>query len=215
MEASFWHKRWDEGKIGFHEGQANLLLVEHFAKLNLAKGSRVFLPLCGKTLDVAWLLDQGYRVVGIELSEVAIRELFQALGIEPEKTKLDKLVLYHAKNIELFVGDFFDATAESIGPIDVSYDRAALIAMPAETRAKYASHLMDITNTGLQLLICLEYDQSQMNGPPFSVNELQVKQFYSSNYQVNPIARKNVEGGLKGNTVTESMWLLQKIDNKA
>jgi thiopurine S-methyltransferase len=59
MEASFWHQKWEKGDIGFHRSEANAFLIEHFEKLNLAKGARVFLPLCGKTRDFAWLLTCG------------------------------------------------------------------------------------------------------------------------------------------------------------
>ncbi len=83
MEAGFWHKKWVEGDIGFHEQQGNPSLREHFGKLQMAAGARVFLPLCGKTRDIAWLLDEGYRVTGAELSELAIKALFEELGLVP------------------------------------------------------------------------------------------------------------------------------------
>lgn len=84
MEASFWHRKWERGEINFHESEANPLLTTHFEKLDLAKGSRVFLPLCGKTRDIAWLLARGYRIAGAELSGQAIDALFQELGLKPE-----------------------------------------------------------------------------------------------------------------------------------
>lgn len=62
MDANFWHEKWQRREIGFHQPQANPLLVAYFDKLNLAAGSRVLLPLCGKTRDIAWLLDRGFRV---------------------------------------------------------------------------------------------------------------------------------------------------------
>lgn len=210
MEASFWHQKWERGDIAFHESEANLFLVEHFEKLNPAKGSRVFLPLCGKTRDIAWLLAHDYRVVGAELSELAVNELFKELGLEPEISKVEKLVRYSAKDIELLVGDIFDVSAEFLGPVNAIYDRAALVALPAGVREQYTSHLMNITDTAPQLLITYEYDQRLIDGPPFSVNADEVKRHYGATYQLNSVESKNVAGGLRGKVAsTETAWLLQ------
>ncbi|MCK9636731.1 MAG: thiopurine S-methyltransferase [Methylobacter tundripaludum] len=211
MEASFWHQKWERGDIGFHETEVNPFLIEHFEKLNPAKGSRVFLPLCGKTRDITWLLACGYRVVGAELSELAVNDLFKELGLEPEISKIGELARYSAKGIDILVGDIFDVSAEYLGPLSAIYDRAALVALPAGIREQYALHLMNITGAAPQLLISYEYNQLLMAGPPFSVNEHEVKQHYGSTYQLKPVERKNVEGGLKGKVDTiEIAWLLQK-----
>lgn len=215
MEASFWHEKWERGEINFHENETNPLLIEHFEKLHPVKGSRIFLPLCGKTRDIAWLLANGYRVAGAELSEHAINDLFKELGLEPNISKVGKLARYSADNIEISVGDIFDVSAEHLGPISAIYDRAALVALPASTRAQYASHLMKITGAAPQLLISYEYDQRLMNGPPFSVTETEVKQHYGATYQVTSVERKNVAGGLKGKVAsTETVWLLQTAAKK-
>ena len=210
MEASFWHQKWERGDIAFHESEANLFLVEHFEKLNPAKGSRVFLPLCGKTRDIAWLLAHDYRVVGAELSELAVNELFKELGLEPEISKVEKLARYSAKDIDLLVGDIFDVSAEFLGPVNAIYDRAALVALPAGVREQYTSQLMNITDTAPQLLITYEYDQRLIAGPPFSVNADEVKRHYGAAYQLNSVESKNVAGGLRGKVAsTETAWLLQ------
>ncbi|MBY0483503.1 thiopurine S-methyltransferase [Nitrosomonas sp.] len=211
MEASFWHQKWEQGDIGFHESEANPFLIEHFEALNLTKGSRIFLPLCGKTRDAAWLLACGYRVVCAELSELAIKELFKELGLEPEISKIGQLARYRAEDIEILVGDIFAVSAEYLGPISAIYDRAALVALPACIRKHYTSHLMNITGTAPQLLITYEYDQLLMDGPPFSVNQDEVKQHYGTSYQLESVGSKNVAGGLKGKVAsTETAWLLRK-----
>ncbi|MGZ8152756.1 MAG: thiopurine S-methyltransferase [Methylococcaceae bacterium] len=211
MEASFWRQKWEQGDIGFHESEANPLLIEHFEKLNPPKGSRVFLPLCGKTRDFAWLLACGYRVVGAELSELAINELFKELGLEPEISKEGELTRYSAKDIDILVGDIFDVSAEYLGPINAIYDRAALVALPAGVREQYTAHLMNISGVAPQLLITFEYNQLLIDGPPFSVNEDEVKQHYGAIYQLKSAESKNVAGGLKGKVAaTETAWLLQK-----
>jgi thiopurine S-methyltransferase len=137
MEANFWHQKWKRGEIGFHKSEANPLLIQHFEKLNPAQGSRVFLPLCGKTRDFAWLLACGYRVVGAELSEIAVKELFDDLGVEPNISRIGELGLYRAKDIDIWVGDIFDVSAETLGLVDAIYDRAALVALPASRRDQY------------------------------------------------------------------------------
>jgi thiopurine S-methyltransferase len=212
MEASFWHQKWEKGDIGFHKSEANPLLIEHFEKLNLAKGSRVFLPLCGKTRDFAWLLACGYRVVGAELSDLAITELFNDLEVEPNISRVGELTLHCVKDIDIWVGDIFDLSAEVLGSVDAAYDRAALVAMPANMRHQYTSHLMKISNAAPQLLICYEYNQQLMDGPPFSVSEAEVKRHYAAAYQLQHVESKDVAGGFKGKVASiETVWLLQKL----
>jgi len=211
MKASFWHQKWERGEIAFHESEANAFLVEHFGRLNLPKDSRVFLPLCGKTRDIAWLLARGYRVVGAELSALAINELFKELGLAPEISNVGELARYRANNIDILVGDIFAVSTETLGSISAIYDRAALVALPAGIREQYTSHLMSITDAAPQLLITYEYNQQLIGGPPFSVNEDEVKQHYGATYQLKSVESKNVAGGLKGKvTSTETAWLLQK-----
>jgi thiopurine S-methyltransferase len=212
MEARFWHQKWEKGDIGFHQREVNAFLTEHFETLKLSKGDRVFLPLCGKTRDFAWLLASGYRVVGAELSELAINELFNDLGVEPAISRVETLTRYCAKDIDLFVGDIFDVSAEVLGPVDAVYDRAALVALPANMRNQYTSHLMKITNAAPQLLICYEYNQQLMDGPPFSVSEAEVKHHYASAYQLKRLESKDVAGGFKGKVASiETAWLLRTI----
>jgi thiopurine S-methyltransferase len=210
MDASFWYQRWGENNIAFHQSEANPLLIKYFNALSLAKNSRVFLPLCGKTLDIPWLLSNGYRVAGAELSKIAIEQLFTELGVEPKISKVGKLDRYSAKNIDLFVGDIFDLSSKILGPVDAIYDRAALVALPESMRNRYAAHLMEITNKAPQLLICYEYDQSVMEGPPFSISNEEVNRHYRNSYDLTLMASANVPDGLKGKCAAkENVWLLK------
>ena len=211
MEPNFWHQRWSENRIGFHAKVPNSLLEKNFGKLSLAKGSRVFLPLCGKTLDIAWFLSGGFRVVGNELSETAVIQLFEELGVEPEITTLEALTKYSAPEIEIYVGDIFELTSAILGPVDVVYDRAALVALPAEMRSRYAAHIPEITPLIPQFLVCFEYDQSLMDGPPFSIEPQMVEQLYSDTYRISLIEREEMVGGFQGKfPATEAAWLLEK-----
>ncbi len=212
MEATFWHQRWHSGDIGFHEGEVNALLSAHIEKLGLAEGSRIFLPLCGKTRDIAWLRAAGYRVAGVELSEMAVKELFNELGLVPEISRLGPLPLYQAKDIDIFVGDIFALSAESLGVIDAVYDRAALVALPADMRARYSAQLLRICNAAPQLLITFEYNQQLMDGPPFSISEEELKRHYTTSYQLTWVESREVIGGVKGKVAAkETLWLLKQI----
>jgi thiopurine S-methyltransferase len=210
MQADFWHQKWQKNEIGFHLPEANPLLVKHFSKLQLKKGARVFLPLCGKTLDIAWLLAQGYRVAGAELSVIAIEELFKNLNLTPNINTLGEISHYSAANIDIFVGDIFKVSPAMLGAVDAVYDRAALVALPDEMRKLYTAHLQTLTNQAPQLLICFEYDQTLHVGPPFSISAEEVKQHYQTNYDVTLLASEALAGGLKGQySAIENVWLLK------
>lgn len=198
MEASFWHEKWAKKEIGFHEPKVNPFLVKHLESLNLEEGARVFLPLCGKTKDIAWLLSQGYRVVGAELSELAIGELFEEMGIAPNIERHDAISHYRAEGLDIFVGDIFALTALTLGQVDAIYDRAALVALPSQMRGPYTQHLRAITHKAPQLLICFEYQQDLLAGPPFAIAEDEVRAHYASDYMLKIMQARPLEGGLKG-----------------
>lgn len=211
MDASFWHQKWDDNNIAFHNSEVNPLLVKHFGTLFLKKGSRVFVPLCGKTLDIAWLLSQGYCVAGAELSKVAIDQLFAELGVTPDVAEHDAVTHYSATDIDIFVGDVFDLSGEMLGAVDAVYDRAALVALPREMRDRYTTHLLDITNKAPQLLISFEYDQTLMAGPPHSISHEEVNKHYKAIYDLTLAESNPLPDGLKGKCpATKNVWLLQR-----
>jgi thiopurine S-methyltransferase len=210
MDPSFWHQRWEKNEIAFHESQANPVLVSHFNELSLAKGSRVFVPLCGKTLDISWLLSNGYRVAGAELSQIAIEQLFMELGLQPEISRVGEVEQWSDKNLDICVGDIFAVSRKMLGPVDAIYDRAALVAFPEEMRNRYTMHLTEITGKAPQLLICYDYDQSLMPGPPFSIRNEEVHRHYADTYEVSLLASTDVPGGLKGKCAAkENVWRLK------
>ncbi len=212
MDASFWHTKWNTNNIGFHNSKANPGLVHHVDALGVKTGSRFFLPLCGKTLDIAWLLGQGYAVAGAELSPLAIEQLFEELGVEPTITDAGPLKHYQAPQIDMFVGDIFDITADMLGPIDAIYDRAALVALPEDMRYRYSAHLQSITQNAPQLLLTFVYDQDVMPGPPFSISQGEIQCHYTEQYRVQHLERKPVKGGLKGICpADEDIWYLQPL----
>lgn len=209
MDAAFWHKKWETDVIGFHRSRPNPLLVKHIEALALAPGDRVFLPLCGKTLDIGWLLSRGYQVAGAELSTLAISQLFDELGVEPQIEEAGVITHYQAGNLDIFAGDFFELSTSLLGPIDAVFDRAALVALPTAMRPRYTNHLRAITAHAKQLLITFEYDQNLMDGPPFSVVADEVHQHYSQYFELTLLETTQVEGGLKGFCpASEDVWLV-------
>lgn len=198
MKADFWHNKWENKEIGFHHPEANPLLTQHFSYLNLSPGSRIFIPLCGKTLDIAWLLAQGMRVVGAELSQIAIDELFTELAVTPTITPVGEHLHYHADGIDVYVGDIFSLQQGTLGQIDAVYDRAALVALPESMREQYTAQIVALTGAAAQLLITFEYDQQRMPGPPFSVVNDEVYAHYHSVYDIQSVYFAPLEGGLKG-----------------
>jgi thiopurine S-methyltransferase len=211
MNSGFWLQKWEKNEIAFHKDEANPLLVKYFGELSILEGSHVFVPLCGKTLDISWLLSEGYRITGVELVELAVEQLFVELGVEPNMSRVGETSLYRAKNIDIFVGNIFDVSAKILGSVDAIYDRAALVALPQEVRTQYASHLIEITDKAPQLLVTYEYDQSLMEGPPFSISTEEVNQHYSDSYDVSLLSSTDVSGGLKGICAAkENVWVLQK-----
>jgi thiopurine S-methyltransferase len=207
MEAEFWRERWRSGRIGFHQAAPNGMLTAHLDALGLAPGARVFAPLCGKTRDVGWLLWRGFRVVGVELSEIAVADLFRELGVDPDVAPAGALSRWRAPGLDVLLGDVFAVDAEALGPVDAVYDRAALIALPPEARARYAAHGAAIAACAPQLLVTLDYDPAAMDGPPFPVDGAEVSRLYGDVYAVRPLSDRptSIRDGV---AVLESAWLL-------
>jgi len=210
MEQKFWFDVWQNNDIGFDQKTVNPLLASHLKSLNLAPGDSVFVPLCGKSIDMVWLLKQGYKVVGVELSEDAIEQFFVALKVKPEIWIDQSFKRYSAYNIEILVGDYFKLTADNVGPIDAIYDRASLVALPENMRSDYTQHLISVCDHAPMMLITFNYDQSLQNGPPFSISSEEVNQHYAKHYQISQLDSVEVPGGLKGKCkADEQIWLLQ------
>lgn len=213
MEVDFWHQRWQKNEIAFHMKHANPMLIKYFSRLALVPASRVFVPLCGKTLDIGWLLSQGHRVVAAELNEDAVQQLFKELEVEPQVTVVAGFKCYSTEGLDVFVGNIFELTADLLGTIDAVYDRAALVALPEVMRFEYSANLRQITQTVPQLLLTFEYDQSLLSGPPFSLSKDEVTQHYQAHYELTELESFAMPGGgLKGKCPAhETVWLLHSL----
>lgn len=217
MNAEFWHSRWQEKRIGFNQSAVNPLLMNYFKQLNLPAGSRVFVPLCGKSIDMAWLAAQGYDVVGVELVETAVQAFFTEQNISPTVHQyLDNPAIKYYQGqlsgqiITLWVADIFALTTEDIGSVNAVYDKAALIALPADMRVQYSAQMYQLSANAPQFIITLTYDQSKKAGPPFSISSEQIQQYYGDNYHISELTSEPTSiGSAPELMVTEHVWLLK------
>ncbi|GAB5606067.1 thiopurine S-methyltransferase [Sideroxyarcus sp. TK5] len=180
MKKEFWLERWERAEIGFHQNEINPYLLKYWGELHAAQGGEVFVPLCGKSLDMVWLRERGHTVLGVELSAIAVRDFFSEQGKSPAHTHSEKFECCEAEGIRILCGDFFDLRKEDMAQVRAVYDRASLVALPPEMRERYARHLVEILPPGSQvLLVTFDYPQEQMPGPPFAVSEAEVRALYA------------------------------------
>lgn len=184
MEAEFWHTRWQNHQIGFHQQRINPHLQRFWQQLELQPHARVFVPLCGKSLDMVWLAEQGHSVLGVELSEVAVHSFFHEQDLTASIRQAGAFQIWEAGLITLLCGDFFALDREMLAEVTGVYDRAALIALPPAMRHTYAAYLIALLPAAPQLLVTLEYCQATMQGPPFAVDEDEVYALYHTHYHI-------------------------------
>lgn len=185
MNEEFWHQKWQSQDIGFNQPQPNQLMQRYFPSLKLTSGCRIFVPLCGQSIDMLWLAGQGYKVIGVELSQIACNTFFHEHKISFKITEINNFRLYRSDEITIFCGDFFKINGGILGKIDAVYDRAALIALPSEVRKAYSAHLIELMlPSSVMLLITTMYNQNEMQGPPFSVDGDEVAALYSA-FEIN------------------------------
>ena len=201
MEHDFWHQRWSEGRIGFHQSEINSLLLSNWQSLDLAEGSRVFVPLCGKSKDLLWLRGQGHQVVGNELSEAASEAFFKENNLQPERISAFGYENRSVDKLLLMTGDFFALRPDHLEGMAAVYDRAALIALPPEMRQQYAQKMCQVLPEGVKmLLITLEFEGD--SGPPFSVSGEELVSLYGGRFELTRL-QESMEGDR-----TEVCWLL-------
>jgi len=193
LRPEFWNERWRTGQIGFHKAAVEPCLPAHWPGLKLPAAAAVFVPLCGKSLDLVWLRDRGHAVTGVELSPIALESFCMENGIPARRRVLGDFEVYEAENLRLLCGDFFALSPELLGSIDAVYDRAALISWTPALREPYAAHMTALTSAGAQtLLITVEYQQEQMSGPPFSMTCDEVGRLYASHHEIRHLGRRDI-----------------------
>ena len=193
MQPQFWHDRWRTGQIGFHQSAVDRHLRRHWPELGLSNSSRVFVPLCGKSLDLLWLRERGHSVAGVELSAVALEYFCMEQGVLATRRTLDHFDVYEAERVELYRGDFFKLAPELLGTFSAIYDRASLISWTPELRSAYVAQVAALSKPGtLTLLIVMEYPQAQMPGPPFSISAEDIDRLYSETHAIQQLSRHDI-----------------------
>jgi thiopurine S-methyltransferase len=193
MHEEFWLQRWREGRTGFHSDRPSPLLERHWPALTLPAGSRVLVPLAGKSVDMLWLADHGFRVLDVELSPLAVEQFFDENALRPSIHESPAGRHHVVGGIDLVCGDMFDLDAGDLADCAGVYDRAALIALPADMRQRYARHLTRMLPAHCQmLLLTLDYDQAEMQGPPFAVGEDEVRALYGKDWKIAMLERREI-----------------------
>lgn len=193
MDPDFWNQRWQEGQIGFHQDAPTPLLLAHWPSLELAAGSRVFVPLAGKSNDMAWLAAQGHRVLAVELSALAVEAFFAEHHLQPQRRESRYGTHYAAGGVELICGDAFALDETVLADCAAVFDRAALIALPPPLQQRYVGELHARLPSGCRgLLITLEYPQAEKAGPPFSVPEAEVRALYERDWRITTLERRDI-----------------------
>lgn len=193
MNSEFWHQRWADNQIGFHQSAPTTLLLKHWPALGVDARSTVFVPLCGKSLDMTWLAAQGHRVLGVELSQLAVEQFFAEHGLTPETHESRYGTHYRAGGIEIIHGDAFGLDTEVLAECAAVFDRAAMIALPPPMRARYADELYARLPAGCRgLLVTLEYPQAERDGPPFAIAEAEVRERYAATWDIELLERRPI-----------------------
>jgi thiopurine S-methyltransferase len=201
-----------------HTDKVNSQLIEYLDELKLSSQNSIFVPLCGKSLDMNYLIQKNYKVIGVEISELAIQQFFEENNLSYTISKEEKFELYEGDKIKIYCGDFFDLQSNHLNHVKAVYDRASLIALDDELRQKYVKHLSDIISLDVRiLLLILNYPQHQRSGPPFAVSKLEVDKLFKGSfdfqelYCVDDIENEPMFQNLGVDFVEKAVYLLQKV----
>ncbi|MBK7647862.1 MAG: thiopurine S-methyltransferase [Betaproteobacteria bacterium] len=180
-----WQQSWRDRDIAFHQHVVNPHLVKFWQNLRLTAADRVFVPLCGKSLDLLWLAEQGHPVIGVELSPLAVRAFFRENKLQPTRRKLGKFMLWEHGRISILCGDFFQLCAADLGEIAAVFDRASLTALPDDIRVAYITQLKNIlpANCKMLLLTTEEPEEGETQGQPFAVAD-EIASLYTSAFEI-------------------------------
>ncbi len=212
MQPSFWHDKWASQQIGFHLDEVNTLLIDYWPQLKLAAGSQVFVPLCGKTLDLCYLAEQGLEVIGCELNQSAVEQFFSDNELPVERQSSGEHECYRTEQVSIYQGDLFQLPKEPLEAVSGFYDRAALIAWPPEMRQQYVEHLASLLPPkSIGLLITLDYPQEALNGPPFAVSDAWILQHMSPYFEIECLSTQDVLAENPRFVKKQVPWLTESV----
>ncbi|WP_234567555.1 thiopurine S-methyltransferase [Rhodohalobacter sp. 614A] len=192
MELSYWQSKWRKGKTGFHMEEGYPGLATHWKSLGLDHPV-VLVPLCGKSKDLLFLAEHCEKVVGVEISELAVHQFLKENKLEANITSFANFSIYKTGNIEIWQGDFFKLPGHKFPPFDLVYDKAAMIALPPDMRRTYVSKVLELVSVHTQILLHLfDYPQEEMTGPPFSVPVTEVKDYFGKHFTIDILERNEL-----------------------
>jgi len=201
FNVAYWQKRWEENQIGFHRPQINPYLLNHIEKMTgqkltaepigdtaqfLENSKKTwFVPLCGKTVDIPYLLSQGFRVFGLEAAKLAIEALDQEHSLSLVYNEDTKLFTGADGLLQIYMGDLFSCPIEKFGPFDYVWDRGSFIAVEYPFRSSYVEMMQRALKKSdgswynyKYLMDSVQYDKSKFGGPPRSVDAADIEEFY-------------------------------------
>jgi thiopurine S-methyltransferase len=212
MEAQFWLDKWQANQIGFHESVVHPMLSQHWDAIARDNRGPVFVPLCGKSNDMTWLLERGHEVVGVELSAIAAQSFFVENRIEMQTSEVGKFRCYKGGGYTILCGDIFDITRQDLPAFSFVYDRAALIALPPATRLRYISHLRGLCPVATRiLLVALSYPENAISPPPFDVPDQEIEAHYGQWCDVAQLGKATAD--VKGVVGCETAYCLEVLES--
>jgi thiopurine S-methyltransferase len=198
MEAEYWLQRWREGRTGWHRDAPMPLLTQHWPELAVPPGTRVLVPLCGKSLDMLWLSQQGFEVLGVDLSPLAVETFLRehrlhARTLETAGGTRHDILDPPGAAISIINGDVFGLASDELAACGAFYDRAASIALPAALRTRLAREVYGkLPPDARGLLITLDYPEGEMQGPPFSVDDAETHRLFDADWHVRQIELRDI-----------------------
>ena len=193
MELSFWQSKWEKGQTGFHMEKVYPPLMQHIDSIPLPEDANILVPLCGKSHDLYWLRNQGYNVIGVEVSPIALKHIRDQNSEPFSHYQKGSFKIFKCSRLQLWQGDFMKLKLSWLPSIHLVYDKAALIALPPLQRVYYAHKVEQILSSGHGRLFqqTFEYEQTEMEGPPFSVPQSELEDHYGPNFNIELLMEKD------------------------
>eukprot|EP00092_Neocalanus_flemingeri_P034325 GFUD01037332.1.p1 GENE.GFUD01037332.1~~GFUD01037332.1.p1 ORF type:complete len:232 (+),score=79.13 GFUD01037332.1:52-747(+) len=177
---------WDVDSIPWHMPSTNPILEKHWSSVTGGRtGLRVFFPLCGASVDLAWLYRQNHTVVGVEGVRKAADKLFAEADVEYSVTRVTEVEGWKYQSLDLrltvFVADFFKITPDIVGAFDAVFDRGSLEAMQVSDRAEYISTMKPLLGESfIYLLSGFDYQPGMKDSPPRPLPPAVVEQLFGT-----------------------------------
>lgn len=187
----FWNARWETSQIGFHQSAPHKSLMKYS---NVFKGHQnIFVPLCGKSLDMIFLREQGHEVIGVEFSEIAVLDFIKENNLSMTKKVLSHFNLYQGEGLTIYQGDLFNLSSVELKGVSAIYDRASMVAFSFSERLRYSQFLIQQA-TDLEIILSplLDYGDLAEGQPPFSVTEKELLALYGESFKLEELSREEV-----------------------